>query len=274
MIIEREPFSPCRETLQMIESCASSITPDQPPLVDWYRTYATNHKVRIAFDLDIVKQNLLSTSKVLEFGSIPLLLTTALSKCRYDVTGCDLAPERFSSSIQNSGLNVAKCDIEQEPLPFEADSFDGIIFNELFEHLRINPIYTFREVFRVMKPGACLLLSSPNLRSLQGIINFILRNRALSCSENMYIEYKKLEVLGHMGHVREYTTEEIIEFLETIGFKVTKIIYRGAYNTPIRKTVIRCLPSLRPFVSYVAIKSAEHYEDTPLVRVLKSRYSF
>jgi hypothetical protein len=64
----------------------------------------------------------------------------------------------------------------------------------------------------------------------------------------------KLETLGHMGHVREYTITEVTDFLRKIGFEIDKIIYRGRIAGTISKLIIRLFPSLRPFVTYVARK--------------------
>jgi len=164
--------------------------------------------------------------------------------------------EWHNSYVTNHKLriDVIKCDIESERLPFADNSFDTVVFNEIFEHLRINPVFTLSEVLRVIKPGGHMMLSSPNLRSLYGLVNFLIKNRAYSCSGNIYAEYQKLEKPGHMGHVREYTTKEVIEFLENIGFAVTTIIYRGSFNTNFKQIVARLFPNVRPFVSYVAIK--------------------
>lgn len=251
---ERQAFSPSLESMKAIDASASEVSPEEGTLLEWHNSYVSNHKSRIALDLDIVKEHVMQGAEVLEFGSIPLLFTEALSKSNYNVTGCDIAPERYASTIKKTGINVVKCNIETERLPFPDNSFDAVVFNELFEHLRINLVFTLSEVFRVLKPKASLMLSSPNLRSLRGMINFLIRNRSHSCSGNIYAEYKKLEKLGHMGHVREYTTKEVVEFLENIGFDVTKIIYRGGYDKKTSLLIIRLIPSLSPFVSYIANK--------------------
>lgn len=254
MKIERQAFHPSASSLQIIESCAKDLLPEDKSLAEWHNSYVSNHKLRIAQDLDIVRDKVPANSNVLEMGSIPLLFTLALSKCSYTVTGCDIAPERYSSTIQSTGLNIAKCDIEKEPLPFPDNSFDAVVFNELFEHLRINPIFTLSEVLRVMKPNGVLMLSSPNLKSLGGIKNYLFKDRAFSCSGNIYAEYMKLKQLGHMGHVREYTRTEVVDFMKNVGFVVTGIIYRGRYGTNSAQLLVRIFPSLRPFISYVATK--------------------
>ena len=233
-----------------------SIFPDAQELREWNSSYLENHKLRIASDLDIVRSRAPPEphQKILEIGSIPLLLTAALSKCGYHIIGCDIAPERYASVIANTGIEVVKCNIETDIFPFSDNFFDVIICNEIFEHLRLNPIFTLSEVLRILKPNGQLMLSTPNLRSLKGITNFLVRNKAYSCSGNIYVEYQKLSKLGHMGHVREYTTTEMVEFLENLGFVVTRILFRGRYRGYFPRFLVACVPGLSPFVSYLAVK--------------------
>ena len=247
-------FSPSYTALELVDSCAGDLVAEDPALFGWHAGYVANHKVRIAHDLDIITQEIPRSHRILEVGSIPLLLTAALMKSGYGVLGCDIAPERYSSTIRSLGLNVVKCNIETEPLPFDNASFDAVIFNELFEHLRINPIFTLSEMLRVLKPNGMLTVSTPNLKSLGGIANFLIGDRAQSCSANLHAEYSKLRTIGHMGHVREYTPTEVIEFLQTIGFNVTSTIFRGDYAGLTSRLLIRCIPRLSPFVSYIARK--------------------
>ena len=103
---EREIFPPSTDSRQeLIDSCAKDLFPEDQILSEWHNVYVLKHKLRIATDLDIVRSKVTSHSDVLELGSIPLLLTTALSKCNYNVTGCDIAPQRYSSTIKATGLN-------------------------------------------------------------------------------------------------------------------------------------------------------------------------
>lgn len=250
----RLDFNPSASALRVIETCARELVPKDAALLSWHKDYLDNHKIRLAHDLDIIEREIPKSNRILEMGSIPLVLTAALKQYGYEVAGCDIAPERYSSAIQSTGLNVAKCNIETETLPFADNSFDAVVFNELFEHLRINPIFTLSEVLRIMKPNGILTLSTPNLKSLDGIRNFLLRDRAYSCSANLHAEYTKLATIGHMGHVREYTPTEIVEFLQTIGFEVTAIIYRGEYMRRWKRVLLNLIPRFSPFVSYVARK--------------------
>jgi SAM-dependent methyltransferase len=248
--------TPSAAALQAIDTCARDLAPQSAGLSAWHEDYLANHRVRIAHDLDIINAEIPKSKSIVEFGSIPLVLTAALKSCGFQVTGCDIRPERYASTIAAMGLTVVECNIETQQLPFADASFDAAVFNELFEHLRINPVFTLTEVLRVMKPDAILTLSTPNLRSLEGIRNFLFRDRAFSCASSIYLEYQKLQTIGHMGHVREYTRTEVVEFLQTIGFEVTAIIYRGEYENRLKQALIALMPGFSPFVTYVARKPA------------------
>jgi SAM-dependent methyltransferase len=250
-------FTPSAEALREIDARARDLAPESAGLSAWHEDYLANHRTRIAHDLDIINHEIPKSKSIVEFGSIPLVLTAALKSYGYQVTGCDIRPERYASTIEALGLTVVQCNIETERLPFADESFDTVVFNELFEHLRINPVFTLTEVLRIMKPDGILILSTPNLRSLDGIRNFVLRDRAFSCASSIYLEYRKLQTIGHMGHVREYTRTEVVEFLQTIGFLVAAILYRGEYENRLKRALIKLMPSFSPFVTYIARKPAQ-----------------
>jgi SAM-dependent methyltransferase len=158
--------------LDLISEAAKSLQPDSQELRPWYAAYSESHSVRLAFDLAMAENYANAGERILEYGSVPPVLTAALTKLKFKVKGLDIAPERFSKAIEKLGLEIMKCNVEDDLIHFKDDYFDIIIFNELSEHLRINPIFTLRETLRVLKPGGKLLLSTPNLRSVYGIRNF------------------------------------------------------------------------------------------------------
>jgi 2-polyprenyl-3-methyl-5-hydroxy-6-metoxy-1,4-benzoquinol methylase len=244
---------PTSQQRQCIRDAVEVISADGT-LPNWYGKYSRGHAARLSIDLAIIESRVNRQNSILEIGSIPPILTQALAKSRFRVVGVDIAPARFATSIQKLQLEILRCDIEQERLPFQDENFDVILLNETFEHLRINPIFTVREIMRVLRQDGVLFLSTPNLRSLRGLYNFIILNRGAWCCPNVFYEYEKLSKVGHMGHVREYTTVEIVEFLETIGFSVTEIIYRGGYKVGLAQAIMRACPSLRPLVTYIAGK--------------------
>lgn len=212
----------------------------------WSLAYLSSHKNRYRSDLEIIEVYY-KNGRILEVGALPCHMTYCLKKMNYPVVSLDINPKRMQKFIEKHKLNVIKCNIEENKLPFDDNTFGLILFNELFEHLRIDPIFTLKEINRVLKPDGVMVLTTPNLYSLTRIISFNI-GRGFG---NPYKEFMKLHDLGHTGHVREYSTEEIRQFLENTGYKVVDVKYKS-YNK--RKGLLSLLnlihyaiPTLRPF---------------------------
>jgi SAM-dependent methyltransferase len=261
MLREAEPWRFPERTLALLDKVAARVQPDDPALDGWFSTYCREHRARLAADLRIIEGHVESGARVLDYGAIPLVMTAALAALEYEVSGVDIKPERFANAIKSLSLDVIRCDVETEVVPFQAKTFDAVVFNELFEHLRINPVFTLKEVYRVLKPSGLLLLSTPNLRSFRGIRNLLVHNQGHAASGGVYRQYEKLDVLGHMGHVREYTTREVSDFLTHVGFRVDKVIFRGGHGRGAVGIAERLVPSFRPFFTLIATKAQTPSKD-------------
>lgn len=257
MLREAEPWRFPERYHELLDRVGTRLRPDDPTLEEWFEEYRRHHRLRLAADLRLIEAHLAPGARLLEYGAVPLLMTAALAELDYRVSALDIAPERFAGPIESLGLEVVRCDVETEPVPFASAEFDAVLLNEMFEHLRIDPIFTLREAHRVLRPGGRLLLSTPNLRSLRGLKNLLRHNRGHAVSGDVYRQYEKLETLGHMGHVREYTTREVAEFLERIGFEIERVVYRGGHGRGPVGLAERLLPSLRPFFSLIAIRRVD-----------------
>ena len=255
MLSEQEPRSVPQAHYALLDGLAARIQADESSLESWFSRYYRQHRKRLAVDLEIVSREIETEARILEYGAVPLLLTGALKVLGYKVSGLDIRPQRFATAIDTLDLDVIRCDVETEAVPFRAGTFDAVLFNELFEHLRVDPIFTLRETHRVLKPSGVLLLSTPNLRSFRGLRNLLLRQQGHAASGGVYEQYEKLGTLGHMGHVREYTAREVSDFLTQIGFRVDKTIYRGGHGRGPVGVAERVAPSLRPFFTLLATRA-------------------
>jgi SAM-dependent methyltransferase len=215
---------------------------------------------RLAQDLDIIHREAPKPATICEYGAAPFVLTTALHMYGYEVIGVDLAPDRFHP-IRKLDLVLVGADVEASGVPFARSTFDVVVFNELFEHLRLDLIRTMREVHRIIKPEGLLVLSTPNLRSIKGVISFLVRGRSYSCANDLFSEWNKIDRIGHMGHVREYTEREIVSFLEQLGFRVTRVIYRGAFEPVtierrLANLALTVVPRLSPHMTLILRKQS------------------
>ncbi len=124
-------------------------------------------------------------------------------------------------------FSVVKHDIEKDALD---RTFDAVICNELFEHLRVNLTDTFERVYDSLASGEHLFLSTPNVASAEGIWGLLRQDRSYVAGEDPYHAWSKLNRIGHMGHVKEYTGSEVASFLENIGFEIISIVYRDPHQ--------------------------------------------
>lgn len=247
----KSALSEVEKTLELID----------PELREWNVKYFNTHRTRYMNDLSVIKKHYNEKSgPILEIGALPCHITLVLKKLGFKIEGIDIDPSRSSSFIKKHKLKVKKCDIEKEPIPYKDNSVNFIIFNEIFEHLRINPIDTLKEINRVLKPGGTLMLSTPNLYSFYTIARFNLGKGI----NNPYKEFDKLNTLGHMGHVREYSTKEVKEFLHNSGFKVHDVEYSsyGKVNKPvigpIASGVLKVIPKINLFQIIISKKLPEN----------------
>ena len=71
-----------------------------------------------------------------------------------------------------SGLTFHEIDFNTERMPYPDNYFDGVTAWGIIEHME-NPYHFMREVHRVLKPGAVLLLSLPNVLHLMSRLRFL-----------------------------------------------------------------------------------------------------
>lgn len=116
---------------------------------------------------------------------------------------------RELSVIQASGQNI----------PFPTGTFDIALALDVIEHVP-KPLQLLREVHRVLKKDGILLLITPNrqffiTQRILGYYNLAIRK----CFPNVPREPKKGVPCTHL---KIYSTDEILNALETVGFEIVK----------------------------------------------------
>ena len=141
-------------------------------------------------------------------GTAPMLslLTKEYPDKRF--VGLDLTPEMIrkakEKNLPNTELVVGDC----ENLPFDAETFDAVINSQSFHHYP-NPQAFFDSVYRVLKPGGCLILRDNTGPSWM----IWVWNRVILPLCN---------VVGH-GDVGVYSISEVRQMCEKAGLNVEKL---------------------------------------------------
>jgi SAM-dependent methyltransferase len=101
--------------------------------------------------------------------------------------------------------------IEEDDFPFDAATFDVVLFCEMLEHLLMDPMAALRQIHRILKPHGVLVLTTPNVARLDNVL-------ALVNGANIYDPYSGFGPYGR--HNREYNRHELHRLLAFAGFDV------------------------------------------------------
>jgi 2-polyprenyl-3-methyl-5-hydroxy-6-metoxy-1,4-benzoquinol methylase len=155
---------------------------------------------------------------VLDFGAGVGYLTKRLAALRgvRAVVGADLfeAPPDLPTSASwiRTDLN--------DRVPVGDSRFDGVVAAEVIEHLE-NPRAVARELFRVLKPGGELILSTPNTESLRSIVSLIARGHFVAFTETSY-----------PAHITALVGADLCRILAEAGFVETQVTFTDVGGIP------------------------------------------
>ena len=166
-----------------------------------------------------------ATVNVLEIGAFLGVVSFALSKLGFSVKATDI-PEYTSTRVKvrfaENGVDLVSGNLRDYFLPFADSNFDVVIMCETLEHLNFNPLPVIKEINRVMKRGAFLYVTVPNLVALPNRLK-LWQGKSIHNPIKQFFD--QLHPKGYMTvglHWREYTGVEIKEMLERIGFVIRK----------------------------------------------------
>lgn len=148
-------------------------------------------------------------------------------------------------------VNSIALNIENEKLPFENNSVDLVIANQVLEHTK--EIYWINhEIFRILKVGGYLYLGVPNILSLH--------NRLLGL---IGIHPTSAKIIS--AHVRVFSIKDTILYYHTIAHNFCEIqdIY-GSQFYPFPKLIARPLSSVFPslaFSIFFLIRKTNNYNS-------------
>jgi SAM-dependent methyltransferase len=156
---------------------------------------------------------------LLDVPSGPGILSRALRDRGFpSVTGVDvLPPAAFGAG---EGLRYLRHDIE-EPLPFPDATFEVVVSREGIEHL-LAPYRFLREACRVLAPGGTLVVTTPNIMSVDGRLKFFLTGY-FPKFRDMLNDREGLRRQEYQGHVSPIYFWQLVTVLERFGLQVERV---------------------------------------------------
>lgn len=92
-------------------------------------------------------------------------------RSRFDVqsSACDYT----DSLMKLADVSVSVANLNTEGLPFKDSAFDLVTCTEVIEHLE-HYRYTLREMYRILRPGGALVLTTPNILNLKSRVRYLI----------------------------------------------------------------------------------------------------
>ena len=130
----------------------------------------------------------------------------------------DISTESIKS-LKSSKLNTISFDLDDSKVsfPFADDSFDSVISLATIEHI-INLDHHMNEIKRILSKNGHLYLSAPNYNGIHFVLPFLFKGKAFHNPMNEGID--KYEFYAH---VRYFTHNTLVEFIESFGFQAEKV---------------------------------------------------
>jgi ubiquinone/menaquinone biosynthesis C-methylase UbiE len=154
-------------------------------------------------------------------------------------------------TLEGLGIKVIALDIEKEKLPFEDESLDLIIVNQVLEHTK-EIFWINHEIFRCLKQGGHIFIGVPNILSLH--------NRIL-----MLLGFHPTGNKSTSAHVRVFSKRDVKAFYRNIGGAYCRVVNAyGSQFYPFPRFIARPLAKLFPglaFSSFYLIKKIAKYTE-------------
>jgi SAM-dependent methyltransferase len=208
----------------IVESYGRTIPPDGKP--DYFRLHRFRFRALLAALPPL-------PARVLEIGTTPGQFTAILRRAGYQVDGVDLFPEQRAELWRSLGVEVRFCNLDEQPLPYDDQLFDAVIFSEVIEHLAGSPLPALREMARVLRPGGRLVLTTPNQLYIKSRLR-TLADILLGRPFEPFAEFtRSMQLHGpqrYYNHSRLYTMRELCWLVEQSGLTVDVARYGDAWE--------------------------------------------
>ncbi len=132
--------------------------------------------------------------------------------------------------------------------------FDIVLFSEILEHITFNPVEMWRQLYRLLKPGGRIVLTTPNFYSLDGRWFWELRRILKGRGGGLSVDY--ILQTNTMGpHWKEYCARELYEYFALLSpdFMISRTIQCNCY--PPRSKLRELIQEwLKPMSQYLFVE--------------------
>jgi 2-polyprenyl-3-methyl-5-hydroxy-6-metoxy-1,4-benzoquinol methylase len=209
--------------------------------------YHTEIKPRIKYIWERISDLICSGGTVVEIGVGPMTGLVKQLK-NVNVIAVDHVYDQ-QALCRKFNIELRICDLQTTPLPLDDESVDMILMLEVIEHLCIYPKYVLDEIYRKLKPGGYLVISTVNFLRISNRIRVLMGEHPLS-------HFEPSED-GH-NHVHEFVPADLTSYMKKSGF-IIEATYRfgltgGSFILSMLLKMAYLYPCFRNYFMVVAKK--------------------
>ena len=167
--------------------------------------------------------------------------------------GIDISEKQISYANKKYSTDSKKFLQFDKVIPFEDNSFDSVSMIELIEHLSDDEIANlFQQIYRVLKKGGKIYITTPNYLSLWPILEFILN--------------KVSKVSYEDQHISKFNFLNINKIINNDKFNIIKTLNINIYTgTALCHVCSQCAVRLDEARSAVRYRASHSHGTAPLV---------
>ncbi len=158
--------------------------------------------------------------KLLDIGCGDGSLCLRVMESFDQVHGVDIVP-RAVEAAKSNGVQAQLCNLNVEPLPYAAQSFDVLAMLAVLQCI-YDPLFALQECHRVLKPGGQFLMCLPNMRTVGKLFKLIVLGTFPRTSAD--------EVGYDGGTLHYFCYRNMVHLLNDTGFVVERSY--GLYHRP------------------------------------------
>ncbi len=168
---------------------------------------------------------------------------------------CDCNVQRFAPA----DIPVRQVDLNTQEFPYPENSFDLITCTEVIEHLE-NPRRLLRGIYRLLKPGGLVILTTPNILNVKSRLRFF-------CAGfyNLFgpLPVRLDAVHQTSGHISPTAYFYLAQALLSSGFSEVEVDIDKHQRTSMLLAVIFGLPLLLGWLAFLRAEIYRYKTITP-----------
>ena len=166
-------------------------------------------------------------------------------------TACDYTSEL----LRVPDLKVDVVDLNSQPLPYTDATFDLITCTEVIEHIE-HYRGTFREIFRILKPGGVFVVTTPNVLNLRSRMRYMLFG-FFSLFGPLHVNESRRYSTG--GHINPVSYFYVAHALSDAGFRDISVSVDKHQRASTAWLILLWLP-IRLFSSWATFRERARYK--------------